>query len=121
MARSKEERQAKIKEIVRKKIIKDQDELILELNKLSFEVTQATVSRDISEIGLEKISKRGYALAEERHLERLMEELVLSVTGVNNLILIKCVSGSAPGVAAALDKASWEEILGTIAGDDTIL
>lgn len=119
--KSKEERQMAIRKIVREKTLKGQKELVDELNKSGFGATQATVSRDVSEMGLEKVSKKGYVLAEDRHLERLTEELALSVVSVNNMILIKCVPGSAPGIAAALDKANWEKVLGTIAGDDTIL
>ena len=109
---------------------KNQDELRKALAKVGFRVTQATLSRDIRELGLVK-SSEGYQFAPgapaplgEQILpsaERLVREFVLDVREAQNLLVIKTAVGSAPPVAASLDGEVWPEVLGTIAGDDTIL
>ncbi|MDO8886116.1 ArgR family transcriptional regulator [Candidatus Oleimmundimicrobium sp.] len=117
----KKARQADIKKLVREQKIKTQEEIMLGLKKKGFKTTQATISRDISDLGLDKNEKGYYVLAKDMYLIRMMKEFVNNIVSANNLVLIKCAAGSAPGVAAALDEIDWEEILGTIAGDDTIL
>lgn len=83
--------------------------------------TQATVSRDITEMGLRKLPEGIYVLAEDLHLQRMITELVTNVLSTHNQVLVKASPGTAPGVAAALDAAELDGILGSIAGDDTIL
>ncbi|HDP69431.1 MAG TPA: ArgR family transcriptional regulator [Actinobacteria bacterium] len=119
--KDKKERQVIIKELVRKKRIRTQDEIMFELKKNGCETTQATISRDISDLNLDKNEEGCYVLAEDIYLRKMIKGFVNSIVAANNLILIKCSAGSAPGVAAAIDKIEWKEILGTIAGDDTIL
>ncbi|MDI6892788.1 MAG: ArgR family transcriptional regulator [Actinomycetota bacterium] len=119
--RNKAERQKIIREIVREKVIKTQKDLVGELRKAGINVTQATVSRDIDELKLEKTPKGNYGFLEDGHLERMIKDLAQSIVDVGNLVLVKCSAGAASGAAAALDGVGWVEILGTIAGDDTIL
>ena len=120
-------RQFAIKEIIGRKPISNQDELRSELKKRGFDVTQATLSRDIHELGLVK-SGEGYSLPETAHPEpalpsasRLVREFVTSVREAQNLVVVKTSVGSAQPVAAALDAEAWPESVGTIAGDDSIL
>jgi transcriptional regulator of arginine metabolism len=92
-----------------------------QLRDQGFECTQATVSRDITEMGLRKLPEGVYVLAEDLHLQRMVRDLVKDVKSSGNLVLVKAQSGTAPGVAAALDAAELEGILGSVSGDDTIL
>lgn len=124
---SKLSRQKIIEDIVAKRPVASQDELRLLLSRRGHAVTQATLSRDIHELGLVK-TPDGYAsLSEERaatHLasvERLVREFVLDVTAAQNLVVVRTSAGSAQGVAAALDAERWPEVVGTVGGDDTIL
>jgi transcriptional regulator of arginine metabolism len=121
VTRKRVERQEEIRRVVRAEEIHTQAELAGKLQEAGYECTQATVSRDMSELGLSKESGSGYVLAEDLHLHRMVSELVLSVVHTNNLVLVKASPGSAQGVAAALDGAELEGILGSIAGDDTVL
>lgn len=110
-----------IREIVRRKSIKTQHALVEELEALGYTCTQATISRDISEMGLRKLSEGVYVLAEDLHLQRMVSELVTHVIRANNLVIIHCQVGTAQGIAAAIDSAEIPEIAGCIAGDDTIM
>lgn len=106
--------------------VASQEDLRRGLVRHGQKVTQATLSRDIRELGIVKTAN-GYARADvnaEAALpaaERLVREFVLSVREAQNQLVIKTSVGSAQPVAAALDAEGWEEMLGTIAGDDTIL
>jgi len=108
--------------------IASQEELQRALNRRGLKVGQATLSRDIHELGVVKTSM-GYALrdgasASEAALppiSRLVREFVLEVRPAQNLLVVKTAVGSAQPVAAALDDENWSEVVGTIAGDDTIL
>lgn len=106
--------------------IASQDELRRELARAGFEVTQATLSRDITDLGLVKTSE-GYRVPEDYaprplpSLERLLREFVIDVKPAGNLLVVKTAPGSAQPVAAALDAEGWSEIVGTIGGDDTLL
>jgi transcriptional regulator of arginine metabolism len=115
------ERQEEIRKIVRRERIRTQRDLVDRLQALGYVCTQATVSRDISEMGLKKLPEGVYVLSEDLHLQRMISDLVLSVVRSDNLVLVKASTGTAPGVAAALDGADLPEVLGSIAGDDTIL
>jgi len=111
-----------IRELVRSKHIKTQGELVDLLVEQGFEVTQATVSRDIAEMGLQKKQSGGYyVLPEDVFVRRMVGELVAEVVPAQNLVVIKASSGAAQGVAAALDGADLDGIIGSIAGDDTIV
>lgn len=115
------ERQDVIRRVVRRERIKTQRDLVERLKTFGFVCTQATVSRDITEMGLRKLPEGIYVLAEDLHLQRMMSELVLGAVRSEKLVLVKASPGTAPGVAAALDAAGLEEVLGSIAGDDTVL
>jgi transcriptional regulator of arginine metabolism len=115
------ERYAAIREIVRSHHIRTQRDLVDDLKKRGFVCTQATVSRDITDMGLRKLPEGVYMLAEDLHLQRMVADLVSRVTVAGNLVVIKTSTGTAQGVAAALDAADMPSILGSIAGDDTIL
>jgi len=124
---SKLSRQKIIQDIVAKKTVTSQDDLRLFLSRRGHAVTQATLSRDIHELGLVK-TPDGYSfLPDDRgkgHLvsvERLVREFVLDAKAAQNLVVVRTSAGSAQGVAAALDAESWPEVVGTVGGDDTIL
>ena len=124
---SKAVRQRRIFELVGRGPIGSQDDLRRALLKLGFQVTQATLSRDIAELGLIKTAE-GYSLPEEESgvpglpsLERLLREFVVDQRLAGNLLVVKTLSGAAQPVAAALDGEGWPEIIGTIGGDDTVL
>lgn len=125
-------RQHKILEIIRRQHIETQEELSSELRKSGYKVTQATVSRDIKELGLVKVPFENnefcYARQGESRLPRSEERLkrffmdsVIGFDSSENLIIIKTNPGGAQGVASAIDQAGWNEIIGTVGGDDTIL
>jgi transcriptional regulator of arginine metabolism len=115
------ERQEVIRRIVRRERIRTQRDLVERLKGHGFVCTQATVSRDITEMGLRKLPEGVYVLAEDLHLQRMISELVTSVVQAEKLVIVKASPGTAPGVAAALDAAGLDEVVGSIAGDDTIL
>ena len=124
---SKPIRQRAILQVLKQGPIADQDELRRALARQGLKVTQATLSRDIHELGLVK-SGEGYSLPETAHPEsalpsasRLVREFVTSVREAQNLVVVKTSVGSAQPVAAALDAEAWPESVGTIAGDDSIL
>jgi transcriptional regulator of arginine metabolism len=125
---SKLSRHNAILELLDERPIPNQDELQRLLRKRGLDAGQATLSRDIRELGLVKTSS-GYTLpgrevAGESDLpsvSRLVREFVTSVRAAQNLLVTKTSVGSAQPVAAALDDEDWPEALGTIAGDDTIL
>ena len=111
-----------IRELVRSERIKTQGELVDLLDKRGLNVTQATISRDITEMGLQKKHGGGYyVLPEDVFVRRMVKELVKEVVPAQNLLVVKSSVGSAQGVAAALDGADLEGIIGSIAGDDTIV
>ena len=124
-------RQVAILDIIEKQNIETQEELAEALRLRGIRVTQATVSRDIKELRLLKVLTPSgaykYATADkaenglsERFI-RMLAESLLSVAASNNLIVVKTLSGSANVAAEALDSLHWPEILGTLAGDNTIL
>jgi transcriptional regulator of arginine metabolism len=121
-------RQRVILELLKAGSVGSQEELQLALRKRGIKVGQATLSRDIRDLGINKTSA-GYALpqgdavsgAALPPVSRLVREFVLEVVPAQNLLVIKTTVGSAAPVAAALDEEDWPEAVGTIAGDDTIL
>ena len=121
-------RHEKIIELIHQYDIDTQEELASRLNEAGFKVTQATVSRDIRALKLTKVAgKARYAIINNESgslgekYTRVLEDTLLSIDVGQNIIVIKTVSGMAMGVAAALDALKWPEILGCIAGDDTIM
>lgn len=124
-------RHAMILEIIDSMNIETQEELAEELKRHGVNVTQATVSRDIKELRLLKVlsEKGGYKYATADRAEkgltdrfiRIFSESVLSMTSANNLIVIKTLSASANAAAEAIDSLKWPEVVGTLAGDNTIL
>jgi len=124
-------RHAMILEIIESKNIETQEELADELRQHGVNVTQATVSRDIKELRLLKVLSEdgGYRYATAERAEkgindrfiRIFSESVMSIAGAGNLIVLKTLAASAPSAAAAIDGLKWPEIIGTIAGDNTIL
>ena len=123
------QRHAAILRVVRERRIESQDELREALSAEGFVVTQATLSRDIRELGLAKLSDpQGGAYYAHPHraalrpdLAQVLPTLLGSVEGVGPLLVLKTASGSAGAVTEALDQAGWSEVMGTIAGDDTVL
>jgi transcriptional regulator of arginine metabolism len=127
----KTERQNKILDLIVKKEICTQEELLDELNKAGYHVTQATVSRDIREMNLTKVAlsdgklryvaykKTEEDLSEKYH--RIFKDAFLSMDTAMNMLVIRTVSGMAMAVAAALDDMEFPEIVGSIAGDDTVM
>jgi len=124
---SKLSRHAAIRDVLSAEPVGSQDELRRRLFRRGHRVTQATLSRDIHELGLVKTTE-GYALpqGEESELslpsiERLIQTFVYDVKTALNQVVIKTSAGSAQPVSAAIDAEEWEEVVGTIGGDDTIL
>lgn len=122
-------RQEKIIELITDYPIDTQKALTSHLKEAGFAVTQATVSRDIAELGLEKVTERGivrYVYSEPKNNEnekfiRVLREGYLEGKPAGTLVVIKTSGGMAMAVAAALDSLDFPEIVGTIAGDDTIM
>lgn len=121
MAKKRNGRQDAIRDIVRNKDVRTQRVLVDELRAMGFDCTQATVSRDIADMGLRKLPEGIYVLAEDLHLQRMVSELVTSVLRTDNLFMIKAQPGTASGIAAAVDAAELPDVLGSLAGNDTIL
>lgn len=127
----KTKRQAKILELIKKNEIETQEELSDYLEREGYQVTQATVSRDIRELKLTKVAMnngRQKYVALSEHAEDMTEKFVhvfkagfVSMDMAQNILVIKTVSGMAMAVAAALDAMQLHEIVGCIAGDDTIM
>lgn len=123
-------RHGKIVEIIGKYDVETQEELAGRLRDAGFAVTQATVSRDIRELKLSKVPTGGgrqkYVILEQGHeamgdkYARVLREGFVSVDMAQNILVIKTVSGMAMAVAAALDALHFAEVVGCIAGDDTI-
>lgn len=129
---TKKNRHQAILEIVGRCRVQTQGELSRLLREKGYRITQATVSRDIKELGLVKLvapdGGQRYVLPPgdpdnraRTRLERVLQETVTSVESTGNLLVIKSLPGSAQMVASVLDTAEWPEIMGTIAGDDTLL
>ena len=121
MAKKRNGRQDAIRDIVRNKDVRTQRVLVDELRAMGFDCTQATVSRDIADMGLRKLPEGIYVLAEDLHLQRMVSELVTGVLRTDNLVMIKAQPGTASGSAAAVDAAELPDVLGSLAGNDTIL
>jgi transcriptional regulator of arginine metabolism len=129
----KEDRQRTVLHLVATRPVHSQEELVQLLQRHGFDVTQATVSRDIKELGLAKVPIRENgseifkyvvptaATNYVSRLHRAVAELVTSIDGTLNQIVLRTPPGSAMLVASAVDEGGWPEILGTLGGDDTVL
>ena len=125
------QRHIKIREIISQNEIETQDDLVEALRQAGFQVTQATVSRDIKELLLIKIpmddGRYKYSLPTDQRynpiqkLKRALVDNFLHIDHANNLVVMKCLPGTANSIAALLDNIEWTEVMGTICGDDTIL
>lgn len=128
MARS--VRQSKILELISTHEIDTQDELVSRLKELNFDVTQATISRDIKELGLIKImsdsGKYKYAFAQAINQATnkyifLLKESVISLKTLKNFVIIRTLKGIASSICAIIDKFNLEDVLGSVNGDDTVM
>ncbi|MNI20723.1 Arginine repressor [compost metagenome] len=125
------QRHVKIREIITNHEIETQDDLVESLCNAGFNVTQATVSRDIKELHLIKVplddGRYKYSMpAEQRfnpmqRLKRALSDHFVSIDHTEHLVVLKCLPGTANTICALLDNLEWNEIMGTIGGDDTIL
>lgn len=124
-------RHSKIKEIIEHKVVETQEELAEALRKEGIEITQATVSRDIKELMLIKVpvgdGRYRYAFPQEQNvvfsqsrMARIFHDSVVFLDHSQNIIVLKTLPGMAQAVASTIDCAKWPEILGTVAGDDTM-
>lgn len=128
---NKGQRHIKIREIIANNDIETQDDLVDELKNAGFNVTQATVSRDIKELHLVKVplmdGRYKYSLpADQRFnplqkLKRMLIDAFVRIDSASNLLVMKTLPGNAQAIGALIDNLDWEEILGTICGDDTCL
>lgn len=117
-------------DIINREDIETQEELALRLHESGYKVTQATVSRDIRELKLSKVAVGGkskYSIMQQENSDmndkylRILKDGLLSMDMAQNILVLKTVSGMAMAVAAAVDALEWKEIVGCIAGDDTIM
>ena len=125
-------RQQAIRDLLEQRAIRTQQELAAALRERGFRTTQATVSRDVAELGLIKASRDGvqaYALpprlaeaesSGEDRLRKLLHDLPVEIRESGLTLVIRTLPGSAHAIAAALDRARWAEVVGSIAGDDTL-
>ena len=125
-------RQRAIRDLVEQRPIRTQQELAAALRERGFRTTQATISRDVAELGLIKVSREGtaaYALpprlveaetSGEDRLRKLLADLPIEIREAGLLLVLRTLPGSAHAIAAALDRARWPEVAGSVAGDDTV-
>jgi transcriptional regulator of arginine metabolism len=125
-------RQRAIRDLIDQRAIHTQQELAAALRERGFRATQATVSRDVKELGLGKGEREGRAayvlpprlrdaeISGEDRLRRLLADLPVEVRVADLLLIVKTLPGSAHAIAAALDRTRWPEIVGSIGGDDTV-
>lgn len=125
-------RQQQIRDLIATQTIRTQHELAAALRERGYRATQATISRDVGEMGLIKQTRegtRGYAVPPrfeqpettgEERLAMILRDLPMDIRLAGLLIVVKAVPGSAHPIAAALDRTGWAEVVGSIAGDDTV-
>jgi transcriptional regulator of arginine metabolism len=128
---NKGQRHIKIREIITNRDVETQDELVESLKNAGFNVTQATVSRDIKELHLVKVplmdGRYKYSLpADQRFnplqkLKRTLTDAFVKIDTAGHMLVMKTLPGNANAIGALIDNLDWEEILGTICGDDTCL
>ena len=125
-------RQRAVRDLLEQRVIRTQQELAVALRERGVRATQATISRDVAELGLIKVSRDGtqaYGLppklveaevSGEERLRKLLHDLPIEIHESGLLLVIRTLPGSAHPIAAALDRARWPEVTGSIAGDDTL-
>ena len=124
-------RQRSIRDLVERRPVRTQQELAAALRELGFRATQATISRDVSDLQLEKVQREGVSVyappsrglddpSGEERLRRIFHDLPVEIRDAGNFLVLVTLPGSAHAIAAALDRARWPEVVGTIAGDDTV-
>ncbi|MFC4388577.1 transcriptional regulator AhrC/ArgR [Gracilibacillus marinus] len=128
---NKAQRHIKIREIITENEIETQDELVSYLKDLSYNITQATISRDIKELHLVKVptndGRYKYSLPADQKfnplnkLRRFIMDAFVSIDTATHFIVMKTLPGNANAMGALIDNLGWDEIIGTICGDDTIL
>ncbi|MGN7468827.1 transcriptional regulator AhrC/ArgR [Brevibacillus sp. SAFN-007a] len=128
---NKGQRHIRIRDIISNHEVETQDELVERLRAAGFNVTQATVSRDIKELHLVKVplpdGRYKYSMPAEQKfnplqkLKRMLVDSFVSIDQADHFIVLKTLSGHANAVAELIDNLPWEEIMGTISGDNTIL
>lgn len=123
---SKKARQGRILDIVRSRVVHSQEELSSLLKQDEADVTQSTLSRDIRELGLVKARGRYQVSGEHASgppddvVRRAFEQFVIRTGLSGNILMIRTSPGNAHSIGAVLDAAQWPEVLGTVAGDDTV-
>lgn len=125
------QRHIKIREIITNREIETQDELVEALRASGYHVTQATVSRDMKELHLIKVpmddGRYKYSMPTDQRfnpvqkLKRTLMDNFVNIDSTNNLVVMKCLPGTANSIAVLMDSIEWSEIMGTICGDDTML
>jgi transcriptional regulator of arginine metabolism len=125
------QRHLKIREILNNQEVETQDDLVHALRSAGFQITQATVSRDIKDMHLIKVpldnGSYKYSLPTEQRfnpmqrLKRALTDHFTSIDYTENLVVLKCMPGTANAIGMLMDNLEWNEIMGTICGDDTIL
>ena len=125
-------RQRAIRDLVEQRPIRTQQELAAALRERGFRTTQATISRDVAELGLLKAGRDGthaYAIpprlreadtSGEERIRRLLHDMPVEMREAGTMLVLRTLPGSAHPLAAALDRARWPEVVGSIAGDDTV-
>ena len=125
-------RQRAIRDLVEQRPIRTQQELAAALRERGFRTTRATISRDVAELGLIKAGRSGtqaYAIpprlreadtSGEERMRRLLRDMPVEIREAGTMLVMKTLPGSAHPLAAALDRARWPEVVGSIAGDDTV-
>ena len=125
-------RQRAIRDLVEQRPIRTQQELAAALRERGFRTTQATISRDVAELGLVKAGRPGtqaYAIpprlreadtSGEDRIRALLRDMPVEMRDAGTMLVLKTLPGSAHPLAAALDRARWPEVVGSIAGDDTV-
>ena len=125
-------RQRAVRDLLDQRVIRTQHELAAALRERGFRATQATVSRDVAELGLVKVGREGvqaYAMparvdeveaSGEERLRKLLKDLPIELHEAGLILVVRTIPGSAHAIAAALDRAHWPEVAGSIAGDDTV-
>jgi transcriptional regulator of arginine metabolism len=127
----KAKRQRKIREIISEREIETQEELVEALKEAGMHVTQATVSRDIKELQLIKVpledGRYKYSLPQDQRfnpaskLKRALMDHFVSTDYAENLVVVKCMPGTANTIASLIDGMDWPELIGSVSGDDTTL
>jgi transcriptional regulator of arginine metabolism len=130
--RSKQTRHAKIRELLQSQIIGTHEKLAAVLHDQRIEVSQSTLSKDLRELGIVRVPladgsfrytlpESGTTRRDHHILERELRDFMVSVERASNLLVVKVLPGRAQSLGAAVDSMEWDEVMGTIGGDDTLL